>query len=64
MVWLLVSLMRQGMPDGEILANYPTLKTPDLDAARQYARQHPDESEEAIDASDCDENERARTQRQ
>lgn len=59
MVWLLVSFMRQGMTDGELLANYPTLTAEDLDAARVYYRQHPDEIDEAIAANENDEDEDA-----
>jgi uncharacterized protein (DUF433 family) len=59
MVWLPVSLMRQGMDDGEILANYPSLTALDLDAARLYARLHPNEIEEAITANESDEDEDA-----
>jgi len=47
MVWLLVSFMRRGMTDAEILSNYPTLTTADLDATRLYCRQHPQEINEA-----------------
>ena len=54
MVWLLVSFMRQGMTDAELLANYPTLTAEDLDAARVYYRQHPDEIDEAITANEND----------
>src|SRR5437762_13895877 len=59
MVWLLVFFMRQGMTDAELLANYPTLTAEDLDAARLYYRQHPDEIDEAITASKNDEDEDA-----
>jgi uncharacterized protein (DUF433 family) len=52
MVWLLVSLLRLGMTDAEVLSNYPTLTTADLDAARAYYRQHPDEIDEAIAANE------------
>jgi uncharacterized protein (DUF433 family) len=54
MVWLLVSSMRQGMADAELLANYPTLTPQDLDVARMYYRQHPDEINEAIAANGND----------
>jgi len=59
MVWLLVSLMRQGMTDAELLANYPTLTSEDLDGARSYYRQHPNEIDEAITANENDEDEDA-----
>jgi uncharacterized protein (DUF433 family) len=52
MVWLLVSLMRQGMTDDDLLANYPTLALEHLDAARAYCRQHPEEIDAAIAASE------------
>jgi uncharacterized protein (DUF433 family) len=59
MVWLLVSFMRQGVTDAEILSNYPTLTTADLDAARVYSRQHPDEIDEAMAANEKDDDEDA-----
>jgi uncharacterized protein (DUF433 family) len=59
MVWLLVSSMRQGMSDAELLANYQTLTAEDLDAARLYYRQHPNEIDEAITANENDEDEDA-----
>jgi uncharacterized protein (DUF433 family) len=59
MVWLLVSLIRQGMADGQILANYPTLSAQDLDAARLYSRLHPGEIDEAIAGNESDEDEDA-----
>lgn len=52
MVWLLIAFMRQGMTDRELLANYPTLTAADLEAARQYYRQHPEEIDEAITANE------------
>ena len=48
MVWLLVDLKRQGASDQEILEGYPTLRQEDLNAAWEYARQHPDEIKDAI----------------
>jgi uncharacterized protein (DUF433 family) len=59
MVWLLVSFMRQGMTDAEIHSNYPTLTTADLDAARVYYRQHPEEIDAAIAANERDDDEDA-----
>jgi uncharacterized protein (DUF433 family) len=59
MVWLLVSFMREGMTDAEVLANYPTLTADDLNAAREYYREHPDEIDEAIAANECDNDEDA-----
>ncbi len=59
MVWLLVSFMRQGMADAELRANYPTITAEDLDAARVYYRQHPDEIDKAIAANGNDEDEDA-----
>ncbi len=59
MVWLLVTFMRQGMADAELHANYPTLTAEDLDAARVYYRQHPDEIDKAIAANGNDEDEDA-----
>jgi uncharacterized protein (DUF433 family) len=59
MVWLLVSFMRQGVTDAEILSNYPTLTAQDLDAARAYYRQHSDEIDEAIAANEKDDDEDA-----
>jgi uncharacterized protein (DUF433 family) len=52
MVWLLIGLMRQGMTDTQLLANYPTLTAADLEAARSYYRQHPEEIDEAIAANE------------
>jgi uncharacterized protein (DUF433 family) len=59
MVWLLVSFMLQGMTDAGLLANYPTLTAEDLDAARVYYRQHPDEIDAAIAANENDDDEGA-----
>jgi uncharacterized protein (DUF433 family) len=57
MIWLLVSCMRQGMTDAELLNNYPTLIAEDLDAAREYNRRHPAEIAEAIAANEEDDDE-------
>jgi uncharacterized protein (DUF433 family) len=51
MVWLLVALKRQGQTDAALLESYPGLTGADLAAAWQYARQHPEEIEEAIAAN-------------
>src|SRR5260370_19583375 len=59
MVWLLVSFMRQGMSDAELLANYPALTVEDLHAARAYYRAHPREIDEAIAANEDDQDEEA-----
>jgi uncharacterized protein (DUF433 family) len=48
MVWLLASERRAGRSDSDILKRYPSLTTNDLAAVWEYARQHPDEIDEAI----------------
>ena len=55
MVWLLVSLKRQGLTDQQLLYNYPTLTSADLAAAWEYSRQNQQEVEEAIRANQEDE---------
>lgn len=57
MVWLLVSFMRQSMTEPQLLAAYPTLTSTDLTAARDYARLHPTEIDEAIRLNDSAESE-------
>jgi uncharacterized protein (DUF433 family) len=54
MVWLLVALKNDGVPDAELLKNYPTLGPSDLSGAWEYYRQHPEEIEQSIDANDKD----------
>jgi uncharacterized protein (DUF433 family) len=46
--WLLENWRRLGMPETEILAEYPSLTTADLRTAWQYVADHPEEIEEAI----------------
>lgn len=53
MVWLLIELQRQGMTDPELIESYPGLSFADLEAAREYARLHPDEIERAIRESEA-----------
>ena len=48
MVWLLVALRNDGAADADLLRNYPSLGAPDLAAAWEYFRQHPEEIEQAI----------------
>ncbi len=43
------------MKDSELLKNYPGLTGNDLEAAWEYARLHPEEIEEAIQANEQDE---------
>jgi uncharacterized protein (DUF433 family) len=47
-VWGLVESRRAGQSDAEILANIRGLTQDDLDAAWEYARQHPQEIETAL----------------
>jgi type III restriction enzyme len=52
MVWLLVSMKRQGMTEAEFLHHDPSLTAEDLAAAWEYYRQHRQEVEEAIAANE------------
>ncbi len=47
-VWLLESYRRLGMPESEILSNYPTLRAVDLVNAWAYVDAHSDEIERQI----------------
>ncbi len=47
-VWMLEQYRRLGMPESEILANYPTLRVVDLVNAWAYVDAHPDEIERQI----------------
>lgn len=47
-VWLLESYRRLGMPESEILANYPTLRAVDLVNAWAFVDAHPDEIDRQI----------------
>jgi uncharacterized protein (DUF433 family) len=42
-VWTLISLSQQGMGEGELLNNFPSLTPFDLLAAQVYYQAHPDE---------------------
>jgi uncharacterized protein (DUF433 family) len=50
-VWMLEEARRQGARDGELLQDYPSLRTADLAAAWTYVRAHPEEIESAIQAN-------------
>jgi uncharacterized protein (DUF433 family) len=52
MVWLLNSLRKKGLTEQQILYSYPSLTHVDLAAAREYARQNPQEIEDAIRANE------------
>lgn len=47
-VWLLVLARKQGASDAQLLDDYPSVSTADLDAAWAYYREHPVEIEQAI----------------
>ncbi len=47
-VWVLVGYRRLGLSDPRILEAFPSLNSADLDAAWNYAREHPDEIDRAI----------------
>ena len=47
-VWVLEQYRRQGMPEAEVLANFPTLRAADLVNAWKYVDEHPDEIERQI----------------
>lgn len=47
-VWVLVNYRRLGGTEAELLHNYPTLTSPNLEAAWQYAAANPEEIEQAI----------------
>lgn len=47
-VWVLEHYRRLGMPEAEILANYPTLRAVDLVNAWAYVNAHPEEIEQQI----------------
>jgi len=50
-VWMLEEARRQGVTDGELLQDYPSLCAPDLAAAWAYVAAHPEEVESAIQAN-------------
>lgn len=50
-VWMLEEARRQGVTDGELLQDYPSLCTADLSAAWAYVEAHPAEIESAIQAN-------------
>jgi uncharacterized protein (DUF433 family) len=54
-VWMLVSLRSQGATDQELLKDYPSLTSMDLEAAWDYYKQHKNEINQAIAMQD-DEN--------
>ena len=47
-VWTIESYRRAGATEGEILANFPTLRRPDLVSAQTYARLQRDEIDREI----------------
>jgi uncharacterized protein (DUF433 family) len=47
-VWTLIILKKSGRTDAELLADYPSLASADLDAAWAYYREHSTEIEDAI----------------
>jgi uncharacterized protein (DUF433 family) len=47
-VWILEQYRRLGMPEAEILANFPTLRAADLVNAGAYVDAHPAEIERQI----------------
>lgn len=50
-VWMLEDVRRQGAGEEELLQDYPGLRSADLAAAWAYAREHPAEIENAIQAN-------------
>ncbi len=55
MVWLLVSLKRQGATEDQLLSNFPTLDSNDLGLAWEYYRRNPEEIDRAIKENEEDE---------
>lgn len=51
-VWVLVQMQRSGASEADILYNYPTLRAEDLMNAWAYARLHPEEIDEQIQANE------------
>lgn len=51
-VWTLVSFRQQGASDQELLRNYPSLTSQDLEAAWSYYQEHPEEIDRAIAADE------------
>jgi uncharacterized protein (DUF433 family) len=54
-VWAIVNARRLGMPDKEILYNYPSLVREDLKNARNYYRANKEEIDEQIQENEADE---------
>jgi uncharacterized protein (DUF433 family) len=50
-VWMLEDARRQGAAEEELLQDYPGLRSADLAAAWAYAKEHPTEIENAIQAN-------------
>ncbi|MEI6279092.1 MAG: DUF433 domain-containing protein [Verrucomicrobiota bacterium] len=50
-VWMLEDARRQGASEEELLQDYPGLRSADLDTAWAYAKEHPAEIENAIQAN-------------
>jgi uncharacterized protein (DUF433 family) len=55
MVWLLVSLKRQGATEDQLLSNFPTLDSNDLGVAWEYYRRNREEIDKAIKENEEDE---------
>jgi uncharacterized protein (DUF433 family) len=47
-VWVLVGYRRFGKSDQALLRDYPSIAQADLDAAWQYAADHPEEIDQAL----------------
>jgi uncharacterized protein (DUF433 family) len=47
-VWILEQARRQGIPESELLNDYPTLRPQDLESAWVYAQAHPEEIDRQI----------------
>jgi uncharacterized protein (DUF433 family) len=62
MVWLLVSMKRQGASDDQLLSSFPSLSPDDLGAAWEYYRRSPEEIERAIKENQEDEDRIVATQ--
>ena len=50
-VWMLEDARRAGVSDADLLCDYPDLTEDDLVAAKQYASEHREEIDSAIDAN-------------
>jgi uncharacterized protein (DUF433 family) len=59
MVWLLANLKRPDASGQKILQDYPTLRQDDLHAAWEYARQRPEEIEDANAGREAEDSQRA-----